>query len=243
MASRNVRRFGFVLFGLLIAAGSAGCDIAFAPAVIGNGVAKSESREVGRFSEIDVSSAIQVNVKVGPETKLVVTADENILPLVKTDVMGSRLTIYMDGSCSSDLGVRVEGTVAELDAFSGSGASTSTLEGIAGERFKLELSGASHCKLDGNVEAMDALLSGASRATIVGATKRLQIECSGASHVNATELVAESVSTELSGASTADVNASKELYAEASGASTLRYGGKPARVQKDVSGASTIGPK
>ena len=90
---------------------------------------------------------------------------------------------------------------------------------------------------------IDVKLSGASHSTFAGASKQLAIECSGASHINAARLTAKTVTADLSGASTAHVNATEELEAEASGASTLRYVGQPAKLDKEISGASTVAPE
>jgi hypothetical protein len=124
-----------------------------------------------------------------------------------------------------------------------SGAATTTLSGIADDRFQLDLSGASSCQLTGDAELLEVSLSGASRATIAGGTRQLKAECSGASQLDAMELSAEKASVELSGASTGQVNVSQELAADASGASTLRYAGEPSSLDKRSSGASTIEPK
>jgi putative autotransporter adhesin-like protein len=223
-----------------LAIGLVGCDQMSGPSLRGSGVAKTETRVVAPFSEIDVGSAIQLDAKIGPATSLVVTSDDNILPHVKTVVAGDRLKIYLDGSCSTNIGIKVEATTPALQALLGSGASKSTVSGITGEQFQLGLSGASGCQLTGDADLIDATLSGASHGTIVGTARQLTVECSGASHLDATRLTARMVAAELSGASTANVNATDELTAVASGASTLRYVGQPAKLDKAISGASTV---
>jgi hypothetical protein len=219
----------------------AGCDIAIAPSLRGSGIAKTETRSVGEFTEVEVGNAIELAVTVGPEQNdLVVTADDNLLPHVQTIVTGNRLKIYLDTSCSTNVGVEVTATAAALRSLVGSGASTTTISGITGERFDLELSGASGCELTGDTDLLDVTLSGASHSKIAGSAKQLTVECSGASRLDASELTAEIVSADVSGASTADVSATSELTAEASGASTLRYAGQPAKLDKRTSGASTV---
>jgi hypothetical protein len=217
-----------------------GCDIKFGPALRGSGVAKSETRDVGHFSEIEVGNAIRLDATTGAANALEVTTDDNLLPHVKTIVTGERLRIYVDGSWSTDLGIRVKATAPVLRALAASGAATTTLSGMAVDRFQLDLSGASSCQLTGDAELLEVTLSGASRATIAGEAKQLKAECSGASQLDAMELSAEKASVELSGASTGHVNVSEELAAEASGASTLRYAGEPPSLDKRSSGASTI---
>jgi hypothetical protein len=217
-----------------------GCNIVIGPSLRGSGVAKTESRDVGQFSEIEVGNAIQLDVTVGEPAEITVTADDNILPLVKTIVDGDRLTIYVDASFSTDLGVQVKASTPELTVLEGSGASRITAGRVAGETFSLDLSGASTCELASDAQTLSITLSGASRSSLVGAARELAIECSGASHVDATRLTAEKVGAELSGASSARVVASQQLAATASGASNVRYSGNPANIAQNVSGASTV---
>jgi hypothetical protein len=228
---------------LPLAFGLAGCDFSLGPSIRGSGVAKSETREVGDFSEIEVGNAVQLDATVGPPNSLVVTWDDNLLPQLKTVVVGKRLKIYVDGSCSTNLGMQVKATSPALTALVASGAATTTVSGMRGSKFELDLSGASHCELSGDSDLLDATLSGASRGTIAGEARQLTAECSGASQLDARDLTVEKATVELSGASTGRVTVAKELVAEASGASTLHYGGEPAELKKQVSGASTIAPE
>ena len=106
----------------LLAVLSTGCNITIGPSLRGSGVAKTESREVAQFSEIEVGSAIQLDVTVGEPTSLVVTADDNVLPSVRTEVVGDRLKIYLDTSLSTNIGVQVKASTPELKSLVGSGA-------------------------------------------------------------------------------------------------------------------------
>jgi hypothetical protein len=226
----------------LLAALATGCtfNVSSGPQLKGSGVSKTEERAVGGFTQIEVAGAIQLEVTVGPATSVVVTTDDNILPHVVTQSSGDRLRIAIDASYSTSLGVKVKATTPNLAMLRVSGASTCTLNDVAAEQFELELSGASACQLDGDVDTLDVTVSGASRATLVGTADELTIDCSGASRVEATDMPADRVTATVAGASTALVTAAEELIATASGASTVRYRGEPAKVRDDISGASTI---
>lgn len=67
----------------------------------GSGTAACETRDVEEFKEISAGGSTRVDVTVGPEMSIQVTADDNILPHVKTDVTRERLKIYVDQSYSS----------------------------------------------------------------------------------------------------------------------------------------------
>jgi hypothetical protein len=210
-----------------------------APQIVGSGNAEAESRDVGEFAEISVSSAIKLDVTVGPAISVSVTADDNILPHVKTELISDRLKIYVDESYSSKLGVKVKLTAPALHGLRASGAAKTSVTDASGERFRLGLSGGSECRWQGEVDALALKLDGGSRATISGTAGRLEMNCSGAAKVDARDLQVKTAKAQLSGASIARVNVSDDLKVEASGASSLRYSGQPT-VKKNVSGASTV---
>jgi hypothetical protein len=230
--------------GLLLAL-LPGCMAAMSalPTVTGSGVAKTETRTVGDFTEVEVGNAIHLDVTVGPSRTVEVTAADNLLPHVITELAGGRLKITTDASTTTKIGIKVKATTPTLKAVDGSGASTTTVAGVQAERFRLGLSGASTCTLTGKADRLDLTVSGASRCTLTGDAGRLTVDCSGASHLDATGLNAKAVDVSVSGASGADVKATEELKADASGASNVHYVGSPGKVNKNTSGASHVGPK
>ncbi|HZU36529.1 MAG TPA: head GIN domain-containing protein [Gemmataceae bacterium] len=209
-----------VLLVLALAAG--GCAIHLGePAVQGSGVAKTEKRNVAQFERIDVNGAVEVEYKAGPASPVEVTTDDNLLALVITEIQGDTLHLYTKGNTSSRLGIKIKLSAPALKELKVNGASRGTLTGLAGKEVRLEA-------------------NGAGQITATGKADRLEIECSGASHVQAAKMPARSVTVSANGASTAEVHADEELHATASGASTIRYTGSPAKVQRDVSGASHV---
>jgi hypothetical protein len=194
------------------------------PAVLGSGVAKTEKRALGAFKSIDVSGAIDIEVAIGKERSLEATADDNLLPLLVTDVQGDKLKVYTTGSTSSNIGVKVKVCAPELKSLSGSGANRLSIAGLKGKSFMLTV-------------------SGASRATLAGTLDHVDIDCSGASHVDAGKLEVQTAKVSVSGASSADVDVARSLDASASGASTINYSGSATEVKNNVSGASRVNKK
>jgi hypothetical protein len=191
---------------------------------VGNGVPVTETREVGEFEEIDVGGIFDVVVHVGAPTRVEVKGDQNIVPLVVTKISGGRLEIGTTKSIAPNVDLVIDiGTPAlrELDL---SGAGSAAVSGLDGGEFELDLSGAGKVVLAGRVEQLDA-------------------EVSGAGDLDAAALDAGIVRIDLSGAGDADVTARELLDAEVSGAGSIRYGGQPKDVKKDVSGVGSIEPR
>lgn len=59
----------------------------------GSGELASEERELPGFSAVHVNSSIDVTIETGPEQRVVASADDNILPYLRTEVEGDTLIV------------------------------------------------------------------------------------------------------------------------------------------------------
>jgi hypothetical protein len=204
----------------VLAVGLAGCSLR------GSGTPLTDSRDVAVFDAIEVGGAFELIVHVDPTAtqRVEVSGDDNIVPEITTTVSGGELEIGIgQGMVRPKLDMKVEVWVPSLTGLEAGGASDITVEGLHGETFDLDLSGASDSTFSGSVD-------------------RFEIDLSGASDLDARELRAKVVDIELSGAGEADVWASDRLDAEVSGAGNVRYFGSTKEVHQDVSGAGSIAP-
>jgi hypothetical protein len=192
----------------------------------GSGTEMKDTREIEGFDSIDVGGAFELVVHVDPNVKpsVVVSGDDNIVPEIQTTVSSGELDVEIEhGMVRPKLPMKVEIWVTSLKGLDASGASDITIEGLHGEQFDLELSGASETRLSGTID-------------------RFEVDSSGASDLDARELHAKTVDIDLSGAGDAEVWASDRLDADVSGAGSVRYYGDTKDVQKDVSGAGSVTP-
>ena len=190
----------------------------------GSGDAKTETRELDSFAAIDIGGAFELTVHVDPsvEQRVEIRGDDNIVPLVTTKVSGNELDIGLDANgIRPKLPLEIEIWVPALGELDAGGATQIVVEGLHGESFELELSGANESKLSGNVA-------------------HFEVDISGAADLQARALQAKTVELELSGAGSAEVFASERLDVEVSGAGSVRYFGKPGTVEKDISGAGSV---
>jgi hypothetical protein len=199
-----------------------GCGaLKFGRGASGSGNIKTEKRQIGAFSSVDVSGAYEVEIVCQKQPGVEVEGDDNILPLVQTYVKNGTLYINSDKPFNVKKAIKVRVTTDNLEGVNSSGASKISLEGVKNEQLVIETSGAS------NIDA-------------AGETRSLQIESSGASKVDVRDLRAARVKVSLSGAGHANVYASEEVNADVSGASSVTYYGEPKVVNKSVSGAGSI---
>jgi hypothetical protein len=199
-------------------------NINFVRGVQGSGVLATEKRDISGFNGVDVGGVFQVEMVAQKDYSVEVTADDNIVPMVKTCVSNGILKIQSDGRFSNSNPIRVRISAPNIESIRAAGASKVTVS---------ELKNSS----------VDVDTSGASRVSLSGETSNLTIEVSGASHIDAAALRAENADVDASGASNISVFATNRLSADASGASRISYTGSPASVEKKASGASKISQK
>jgi hypothetical protein len=211
---------------LLLALSLAGCSHlrGLKNQIIGSGVIKTETRIISSFTSIDASGAFDVEVVCQKEPSLEIEGDDNLLPLITTEVHGSTLTIKPEKAFSVKRSIRVRISVPNIEYISSSGATSFRVSNVKNDKMKIEASGASSFDIAGETVALDLALSGATK-------------------IDTETLHAARVRISLSGAGKAIVFASEELDADVSGAGSVTYAGNPKTVNKKVSGVGSVSKK
>ena len=208
-----------------------------------------QTRKTGNFEGISASGAVNVILRQGNETSVVVEAREEALKYLKTEVDNGILKIYRDkdfnwrdlmGS-NNDGKVNVYITCPRLRAVTVSGASNMRSESaFTADDFKLQSSGASDITMSVRAKSLDVSCSGASDIKLSGQADRQKVNVSGGSEYQAYSLQSRTANIHASGASEAYVSVDGEVTASASGASDIRYKGNARLANSSSSGASSV---
>lgn len=227
-----------------------------------------QSRKLGNFSAIKVSSAIDLYLTQSNVDQVAVSAkDDERRNQIVTEVVGGTLIIKMsnqDGWLSwkhwGDTKAKAYVSIKELNALTGSGATTIHLiNTIQSPKLKIKLSGASDLKGDlecglvsfdlsgasdckGQLMAKSILIdaSGASNIELKGSADDISVEVTGASEAKMYNLIAKGAIVKASGASNANVNVTELIKAQATGASNINYKGNATIKENNASGDSNI---
>lgn len=221
-----MKKIEFISFAVFLVIGLvSGCRVEnIGGGVKGSGNAKAETRNVSGFKEIKAENAVNLEVTVQKEFALTIEADDNLLEHIKTEVSGGVLTISTKDNISAKNKINIKISLPELTNLDIFGASTANISSAKTDSLKLNASGASKIKIDGEVKSVEAVAS-------------------GASGINAENLKTENATATASGASNVTVSPTGDLTAEASGASSVIYTNEPKNITQNASGASTIRKK
>jgi hypothetical protein len=192
--------------------------------VRGSGDVVKEKRDIEEFTSLEVGGIFDVEIICGKEESLVIEAEDNLIPLIETEVKGNRLIISTKRHISPRNGLKIKIKAREVNNIDISGACKVKVTEINSDKFFVGASGASNVYLSGKA-------------------KKLNIDVSGASNINASDLNTEIVKADLSGASKADIFVTQDLFADISGASHIDYYGDPKNIKYDCSGASSLNRK
>jgi hypothetical protein len=192
----------------------------------GSGVARTETRAVAGFTDVDLQGHATLQIVVGKDASVTVSGDDNLVPLVETIVRDKMLVIGWKGKRSGDakLPLVVRVTVPTLMSTLVSGAGAATIVGVAGASFFANVTGAGSLTVSGTVTAFNAGLS-------------------GAGSIDAEKLAAKIVAVNVSGAGSVVVAPEDALDARVSGVGSIRYVGEPPKLKRTVTGIGSIRPK
>jgi hypothetical protein len=213
--SRWVGIAGLVALGLL------GCDAS--QTIDGNGVIVSESRSVDGFTGLSLSGAYDVNVTCGKELSIIIKTDQNIMPLILTELRGSTLHIFTQEhySVSPSGKTVVSITVPALTAVAVSGEATVALANVDNQE--------TSCSV-----------SGSASVSATGKTKNLVLDASGTVDFLFKDLDAQNVTIAISGSGNAVVSATQSLSVSLTGTGSVSYYGNPPQVIQNITGTGTL---
>jgi len=208
--------------------------------------ANAEKRDIGSFSGISVSSAIDLYLSQGNEEGIAVSATETkYRDRIRTEVRDGILTIWYDAEGmhwpSGNKKLKAYVSFRNINKLKATGASDVIISGVLKTgSLDLKLAGASDMKGTVDIGTLTAHISGASDMMVKGKVESLQIEASGASDLKDYDLVVQTCDAQASGASDIKITVEKEISATASGASDIVIKGNGVIKKMNKSGSSSI---
>ncbi|MCB0494946.1 MAG: DUF2807 domain-containing protein [Cyclobacteriaceae bacterium] len=203
------------------------------------------SKSVSGYEGLEISSAFTVDVQYSStDESIEIEANENLHQYIEVEKVNNLLRIRIKSGININGNSTLKAHIVTnnmLDYFSASGASRITLsDPVSADQVTLSLSGASQFNGSITANSLDGQISGASNVNFEGNVESLDLNVSGASTVSDYDMIIQDAVIQLSGASQVSLTINKTLDISASGASVLRYKGKAAITDIDVSSSSQV---
>lgn len=199
----------------------------------------TEVREVGAFTELEVSGGIELVVAKG-KPSVTLEGDEAELKKLTTTVEKGRLVIERKGFSLSFGQIIARVTVPTLSKLVTSGGVTATVTDVAAKDFTVDASGGGSVKAQLDVEMLVFDGSGGVTTKLSGKATKLVADLSGGVSFDGRALSTKAVVLDASGGCAAKVTVSGGITGSASGGTTVSVFGNPTAAQLETSGASHV---
>jgi hypothetical protein len=210
--------------------------------ITGSGMISTENRRVPGFSRIVVEGSGDVVISQGLVQSVSVEADDNVLPAVKTEVIGGVLHLgFKDGTHVRGMrrlefritAVRIEGI-----AISGSG-SVHGATPLRSSSMSLDIGGSGSITAELETGGLDIGIHGSGSIAVSGRADHLSVTISGSGGYSGRELSSADAEVRISGSGNATVTATDTVTANLSGSGSVAYGGG-AKATVQVSGSGSV---
>lgn len=191
--------------------------------VAGSGNRQTVKRDIRAFTSISTEGAFEIDIACQKEPGLELEGDDNILPLVSTEVSNNVLYIKSSRGYNVNTPIRLRLTVANLEGLSVSGAGKISISGLKNDKFEIDA-------------------NGAPAITAAGETALVDINTNGAGRIDTHKLRAARAVIDSKGVSKVEVYAKDELDVTVAGPSQVIYQGDP-KVNKTVHGPGSVQKK
>ncbi|MBE9468797.1 MAG: DUF2807 domain-containing protein [Bacteroidetes bacterium] len=208
----------------------------------GDGQIITETRQVAGFAGIKIKNRIKVKYIQDSKQKLIVTADNNLMELIKTEVKDDTLNIYTSKNYSFNDTIIVEISSNKINFINLSQKSEfKGLNKISGDTITFNLNSCSKLNADINFTCLNCNAISKSIVNLSGNVETLKLKNNSKSKFSANNLIVKKCFIEAKMHSKSEVNVSKELNVEAQGKSKIKYSGNPDLKGIDIkNGASLI---
>ena len=228
-----------ILSGALFVAASSAFALG-ARESVASGNVRTEIRTVAAFTAIVIEGSGNVTLSQGRTQSLSVETDDNLLPLVKTEVRAGVLYIgFKEGVKPVHLSqLEFLISVPELTAvkISGSGNLHATSL-IRADALTLEISGSGGIYSELDVGRLGVAISGSGGITAEGKAAQLSVTISGSGSLQGRDLVSETAEVSVNGSGEAVISARRTISINVSGSGRVAYGGgAKATITKSGSG-------
>ncbi len=199
--------------------------------ITGSGNVVSENRPVSGFDRVQFSIPGSLEIQQGPTEKLTITGEDNILPLLTTNVSGGRLAIgFKSGyNIRTIRQVQLTLTVKNLSELQNSSSGNITVKPFTTGDFHLLLSSSGSMNINGiQAKKITTELTSSGGILIAGNADQLDLRVSSSGSFQARDLRVQEASVRLSSSGNVTVWAIDTLKVNISSSGDVAYYGSPA---------------
>ena len=214
-----------------------------AKSITGSGNVITTNRNITEeFTGIAVEKGLEVVVEQSDQMAVMVKADDNLQPFIKTTVANGTLNITSDyGNYNNVTSKKVIVRMPRIkDLSASSGAALNSQNVLRSENITLKSSSGSEINVALEANNVNCESSSGSQLIVSGKALKLNTKSSSGSNIDATALLVNEINSESSSGSATNVHPIMSLKATASSGSTINYQGDPKNIDKKQSSGGRV---
>jgi hypothetical protein len=191
----------------------------------GSGVVVSETRDIGSFDRLAVEGSGEVIIEVGPASSIEIEAEDNVMPVLTTDISNGRLVLSVeDGNRLREIRTPIYRiTTPALVGVEIAGSGDVTIDGVDAAEFAVEI-------------------AGSGRVQPTGTADRLSVSISGSGNYDGVWMLVASAEIDIAGSGSVLVNAEETLDVSIEGSGDVGYMNNPVVTQSISGDGRVYGP-
>lgn len=187
----------------------------------GSGTPISEIRNVADFTKISSEGVFEVTITKGNSQSVEITADDNIIRRVKTEVIDNELRLYLDDRNYQAIRLKANIIVERMNGIKNAGTGDIVISNID------------------EVGNFNVSNSGSGNISITGSAENLILHNQGDGKFNGFQFIVTNCSVEIIGSSDCEVHPTSTLNVAIEGSGDVYYKGTPA-IEVNISGSGKV---
>ncbi len=208
--------------------------------VKGNGTIITKNRTVGSFDKVSLAASFDVKLIKGKEGAISIKGEENIIPLVETEVRGNTLKIKFKNNVNISTTRKLTVTVAfeNIEGISLGGSGNIYAEDpIKAASISFNVGGSGNIKAKVIATNVKTNIGGSGNIRLSGKTEKLKSNIAGSGSIRAYDLKASSLKASIAGSGNIKASVSTKIKASVVGSGNIYYKGEPKYVDIDSLGS------
>lgn len=205
------------------------------------GAMSTETREISDVEAVALETSGDVTITVGSTPSLTITAGENALDRLTSDVVDGVLVLGTTPGPGVGLGdVRYELTVTRIQSIALDGSGDIEADFTGADDVAIEISGSGDVE-GTSVDAASVTVSidGSGDIELTGSTKDQTVSIDGSGGYDASDLDSTTATVEIAGSGSVEVHVTGTLSIDISGSGDVAHSGG-AEVTQDISGSGSV---
>ena len=187
----------------------------------GSGTPISEIRSVANFTKVSSEGVFEVTITQGDVQSVEITADDNIIRRVKTEVVNNELRLYLDDRNYKDISLKANIVAERINGITNSGIGDIVISNVdEGGNFNVDNSGT------GDI-------------TIVGIAESLTLYNEGDGTFRGFQFTVSDCDVEIFGSGDCEVHTTNALNVNIEGSGDVYYKGIPT-IEANISGSGQV---